>query len=272
MPAPPFEPDSSDIFIATYPKCGTTWMQQIVHGLRTKGSMDFEEISLAIPFLEAAFALGTDLSAPQAAPPRVFKTHLTYSTVPKGARYICIVRDPADALVSFYHFMNGVMWERDSIHINDYAFEAFLTADQPFGHYWEHVRSFWEARNSAPILFFCFEDMKRDLEGTVRKVAAYMGLEQDEERIAVATRQSTFEFMREHEPQFDDHPATLALCAFNGLPPARTTKVRAGRSGEGLSVLSPQVLAELERFWQEEIAQPLGIQSYSELCNRIRAL
>lgn len=34
----------SDVIIATPPKCGTTWMQQIVHGLRSGGSMDFDEV------------------------------------------------------------------------------------------------------------------------------------------------------------------------------------------------------------------------------------
>lgn len=272
MPPPPFQADPSDIFVATYPKCGTTWMQQIVHGLRTKGSMDFEEISLAIPFIDVWFALPVDISAPQAAAPRAFKTHMTWDRVPKGARYIYVIRDPADALVSFYHFMNGVMWERDAVSIQDFAFESFFTPDQPFGHYWEHLRSFWEARTLAPMIFFIFEDMKKDLEGNVRRVANFMGLDHDEERIAVALRQSTFAFMQAHESQFDDHPATLAFCAMQGLPPARTTKVRTGRVGEGATVLSPEVQSELASWWKREIEQPLGIRSYGEMCERIRGL
>jgi hypothetical protein len=42
---PNFEPRSSDVFIVTYPKCGTTWVTQIAHSLRTRGSMDFDEIT-----------------------------------------------------------------------------------------------------------------------------------------------------------------------------------------------------------------------------------
>ncbi|MEO1935709.1 MAG: sulfotransferase domain-containing protein [Myxococcales bacterium] len=41
----------SDIFLATYPKCGTTLIQQIVHGLRTVGDMDFRDISGVVPWL-----------------------------------------------------------------------------------------------------------------------------------------------------------------------------------------------------------------------------
>ena len=49
----PFAPRTTDTFIATYPKCGTTWMMQIVHQLRTGGSMQFPEIYAAVvPFFD----------------------------------------------------------------------------------------------------------------------------------------------------------------------------------------------------------------------------
>lgn len=51
-------PRAGDILIVTSPKCGTTWVQQIVHQLRSRGSMDFEEISVVVPWIEMAFDLG----------------------------------------------------------------------------------------------------------------------------------------------------------------------------------------------------------------------
>src|ERR671922_1915726 len=78
-----FRPRATDILIATYPKCGTTWLQQIVHGLRTRGSMDFDEITAVVPWIELAFDVGIDLEAPQVAEPRAFKTHLSWDEVPK---------------------------------------------------------------------------------------------------------------------------------------------------------------------------------------------
>jgi hypothetical protein len=269
--APPFQIRASDVFVATYPKCGTTWTQQIVHGLRTRGSMDFEEISLVIPYIETAPLLGIDLDAPHGFEPRAFKTHLAWDPVPKGGRYIYVIRDPADALNSMYHFGNGWMFERDSIDINGFA-PFFSAEDTPFGTYWQHVRSWWEQRGREEVMILCFEDMKQNLEAAVRRIAAFMPIAADEELISLVTRQASFEFMRAHESQFDDHPTTLALSRLMGLPEdSKTTKVRSGKVGEAKDLLSLENRAVLDEAWKRYIAEPLGIASYEELRARLSA-
>src|SRR4051812_18074909 len=101
-----FQPQPTDVIISPYPKCGTTWLQQIVHGLRTRGDMNFEEITAVVPWLELAFTLGLDLEAPQPFP-RAYKSHLDWNDIPKGGRYIISIREPKDALISFYRFFEG---------------------------------------------------------------------------------------------------------------------------------------------------------------------
>jgi hypothetical protein len=266
-PIPVLETRPSDVLIATFPKCGTTWIQQIVHGLRTRGSMDFEEISLVVPWIERSALLGIDINAPQVAEPRAFKTHLSWDMVPKGGKYLYVIRDPSDALLSFYNFMNGVMFERDSVDVD--GFYAVMFAKHPlYGTYFSHVRSWWEQRRREDVQIFCFEDMKRDHEATVRRIAAFIGIPANEELIALATRQSAFEFMRAHERHFDDTPTTAAINRRDGLPPARTTKVRSGRVGDGASVPA-SVRAALDDCWRREIEAPLGIRSYEELRVRL---
>lgn len=260
---PTYTPLPSDVLIATFPKCGTTWAQQIVHGLRTGGSMAFEEISLVVPWIETADWLGIDLDALQEAVPRAFKTHLLWEDVPKGARYIYIMRDPGDAMLSYYHFLEGWQFERGSVSVDEFCLEFYVRYLREEG-YWPHLRSWWEQRDREDVLFLCFEDMKHDLEGAVRRVAAFIGVQADEVLIALSTRQATFEFMRAHQGQFDGHPTTLEINRQRGLPPdGRTTKVRAGRVGDSVT-LSPMTRAALERAWRRWL-EPLGAPSYAAL-------
>ena len=72
----------SDVFIATYSKSGTTWLQHIVHQLRSAGDLDFEEISCVVPWLESSIDIGIDPCAEQPYSFRAFKSHLTFSELP----------------------------------------------------------------------------------------------------------------------------------------------------------------------------------------------
>src|SRR5687767_337203 len=150
------KPDPTDVFIVTPPKCGTTWMQQIVHGIRTRGSMDFDEISRVVPWINMAFDLGIDIYAPQVAQPRAFKTHSTLKEVPPGGKYIIILRDPGDALLSDYHFMEGMFFEKGSIPLEAFAREEFM----PGRGIWNHITAFWDRRNDEDVLPLCYENMK----------------------------------------------------------------------------------------------------------------
>ena len=78
-----FQPQPSDVFIAPFGQCGTTWLQQIVHGLKSGGDMSFSEITEVIPWLEMAQLIGLDLQAPQPGPFRAYKSHLSWSRYSK---------------------------------------------------------------------------------------------------------------------------------------------------------------------------------------------
>ena len=71
-----FCPEPSDVFINTYPKCGTTWVSMILHSLRSRGDLDFGEITEVVPWDKCAFDCGQNLNDPQTFHPRLFKVYL----------------------------------------------------------------------------------------------------------------------------------------------------------------------------------------------------
>jgi hypothetical protein len=72
---------------------------QIVQSLRTRGDMNFEEISLVIPCLEMAHDYGyQDLEKEQPGCLRAFKTHFSRKQChfSHDAKYIYVARNPID--------------------------------------------------------------------------------------------------------------------------------------------------------------------------------
>jgi hypothetical protein len=260
-----FQPQPTDVIITPYAKSGTTWVQQIVHSLRTRGDMHFDEITSVIPWIEMAYDLGMDLNQSQKGQPRAFKSHLSWELVPKGARYIYVIRDPKDVVVSMYHFMAGWWFETEAISLATFAREQFLHPKSPNA-YWAHIRSWWPHRHDSTVLFLCYENMKQDLLDTVQRIAAFIGCQLDDELLDIVIRQSSLGFMQAHQRQFDDHLIREARDAVCGLPPGGdSAKVRTGNVGDHARELSPEVSAECDRIWQEEIEATLGFASYADL-------
>ena len=267
-----FRLQPTDVLIATYPKAGTTLMQQIVHGLRTGGDMNFDEITEVVPWLELAHDLGLDLEAPQRAEPRAFKTHFDWNSTPRGGRYIFVVRDPADSLVSFFHFFSGWVFETGSVSIEDFALEYVLQGSRS-GRYWDHLVSWWPKRLDEDTLWLCFEDIAADLPTATARVATFLGLDPRHPNVEIATRQASIDFMRENGSRFDDHLVRNARNAACGLPASGTTsKVRKGKSGGGSREVPPEVLEVWNREWKEVVEPTTGHGSYADLRGAIAKL
>lgn len=259
-----FRPRATDILIAPYGKCGTTWTQQIVHGLRTRGAMDFDEITAVTPWLELSHDMGID---PQAQDyfPRAYKSHLGWDLIPKGGRYICVFRDPKDALVSMFNFFEGWFFEPGSISIGEFARRHYMTRPDPKG-LWYHLASWWAVRERADVLLLCYENMQKDLPAAVHAIADFMHMELDAELEKIVLEQSSIEFMRVHERQFDDHLIRAARDSVCGLPPGGdASKVRRGRVGDHAAYLDSELQMELDVIWKERIASRFQLDSYSVL-------
>ena len=260
-----FEALPSDVIITPYGKSGTTWLQQIVHGLRSRGDMEFDDISRVVPWIEMSKHLDVDVHAPQSWQPRAFKSHQSWDDIPKGSRYIVSVRDSKDVVVSLYRFMEGWWFEPGSISIETYAREMFLSRKEGRG-YWHHLLSWWPHRHDENVLLLCYEEMRRDLPRLILTVAQFIGCDLDEELMKIVTRQSSLDFMLAHKDRFDDLLIRQKTEAVGGLPPGSdSAKVRKGEVGSHRYELPPEISEALDRRWREEIEPVLGFSSYQAL-------
>ncbi|KAG2560944.1 hypothetical protein PVAP13_8KG110803 [Panicum virgatum] len=153
------EPRPSDVFLASFPKSGTTWLKALAfatahrathppsdagHPLRRMNPHE------CVQFMEMDPELRRDTGSlleefAQLASPRVLATHLPYCLLPESitagegaaaSRVVYVCRNPKDAFISY-----------------------------------------WEASMRRPkqVLFLEYERMLRDPEATVKKLAEFMG-------------------------------------------------------------------------------------------------
>ena len=254
------EPD--DVVITPYAKSGTTWLQQIVHTLRTRGDMNFDDISRVVPWIETSPALGIDLSGPQMAQPRAFKSHLDADTVPRGGKYINAIRNPGDALVSMHKFMEGWFLEPGAVSVDEFARQRFILS----GEYWKHLLSWWYRRNDEDVLYLVYEHMRKDLPGTIRSVAEFIDIPLDDELLVITEEHASLDFMLKHKDRFDDYMLRTLSEERSGLPAGSdSSKVREGQVGSRKKGISEEVQAELDEVWRREITETIGFVSYEAL-------
>ena len=199
-----FQPQPEDIVITPYAKCGTTWLQQITHGLRTRGDMDFDEINSVVPWIEIAHDVGWDLSDPQIAKPRLFKSHASAYEIPIGCRYICSFRHPRAVIESHYRFYEGWLFESGAISLEEFLHWRWPRDQVDSRGYWYHLTSWWEQRHNPNVLLLCYEDMLLNPTTTVEKIARFMGIELDDSLLNLVLQQSSRKFMLEHKHKFDE--------------------------------------------------------------------
>ena len=112
---------AGDIVVATYPKAGTTLMQQIVMLLLNQGNPDeVGDVMVTSPWVEREYCTSQDRDlgfkeiqsmTTAAGTRRVFKTHAPFdlfpaARIPDGVKVICVVRDPRDVAVSMHkHYL-----------------------------------------------------------------------------------------------------------------------------------------------------------------------
>lgn len=211
-----WRPGAGDIVIATQMKCGTTWMQQIVYELVSRGRGDLGDgghvhLNAMSPWLEAARGVPLD-RAPRIGSKgaRIVKTHLPASHCLYGpdARYIYVTRHPVSCYLSCVEFTrtNGGPLAREGTA----ALDWFCGEGMWWGSWPDHVAGWWDWAQSRPnVLFLHFEALKADLPSALSEIAAFVSLELSDEELALVAHRSRFAWMKEREEWFEMSPPTI---------------------------------------------------------------
>lgn len=239
----------SDIFISSYPRSGTTWLQHITHALRSHGDLSFDHINDVVPWFERQLALGRctarDFEALPA--PRLFKSHLPRAWLPRGARYIYVARDGRDVATSYFHFYRSHL--RFGGTFDDF-FERFLRGDLQYGSWFKHVAGWCASRSDSSQLDVSYQQLHAALPLELERLARFCRISiTPRERTALATHCS-FAFMKRQESKFD-HAAREP----NGAAKVAGQFIRKGQTGGFTELFG----AEHERRFRAQLIAPIRL-------------
>ncbi|KFM75292.1 Sulfotransferase 1C2A, partial [Stegodyphus mimosarum] len=198
-----YKPRDDDVFIVTYPKCGTTWTQNILILIFNKGQPLKSQIEFhtASPYLDMTGAI----AAEEMPRPNAIKFHLPYHLTPKSdkTKYIYVARNPKDCCVSYFHHMKNFPFYGFTGTFNDY-FELFISGNIDYGDYFDHVLGWYAHRNDSNVLFLTYEEMKEDTAGAILKIASFIDdslyaetLRNDPEILNNIIKFSSFSYMKD---------------------------------------------------------------------------
>jgi aryl sulfotransferase len=216
-----FEFRPGDVVIASPAKSGTTWTQLLVALIIFDGSGFPDSVAAMSPWLdmtirseEAVF----DTLARQSHR-RFIKTHTPLDGLPlvDDVHYVCVGRDPRDAVISMTHHLNNLDWDRaldvardmggelDTDHPEeplppDYFLRGWVDANAE--ELWPLEKLLHHYRCQADNLYldgvdrFHFSDYHRDLPGSIQRLAAHLGVSLDAGRARRLAAHATIDRVR----------------------------------------------------------------------------
>lgn len=190
-----FEVRPDDVWIVTFPKCGTTWTQEMVwlvdndldyatarRRYLTERFAFFEAVTVydiknGVTVDDNEFSISSVRRAAELPSPRYIKTHLPAELLPRQLwtvrpKIVYTARNPKDTAVSFYHHYRNIQGYLGTF---DDFMEAFLADQVIWAPFHSHILNFWRVRNEPNVLFLTYEEMKRDLASVLRRVTAFFG-------------------------------------------------------------------------------------------------
>ena len=245
-------PRADDVFIASFPKSGTTWTQQIVRLVYSRGLIHDSDPPLhaIIPWLDDSEDL-PDLSVVDSmTSPRVFKSHNPYHLLPRklteSNRLIYVTRNAKDTAVSMYfHTFGFKMYEYDEP--IEHFIGEFMAGRVEYGPYWTHLKSWHTRRKQRNILVLHYEEMQVDLAATVARVAHFLDQPLTHEEIERIAQLSTFASMKQ------DPRTSMQLWDEEQRKPGMPF-MRKGKAGDWTNHFTPELAQAFDKEFKAKMS------------------
>ncbi|XP_062817741.1 sulfotransferase 2B1 [Anolis carolinensis] len=244
----PFRP--SDVLLVTYPKSGTTWMQEILTFIHSEGDPEPAKTTpnwARLPWLEHLYN-GTLAETPE---PRLLTTHLPYPALAEALakakpKVIYLARNPKDVAVSYYHFCQMANFFPDPGSFEEFV-QKFLDGTVHYGSWFEHVKGWLSCQEESNISYFTYEELHQDLEGCVERLCAFLGISVKPELAEAVRTHCSFASMRENAM------VNTTLIPKEILDPSKGQFMRKGIAGDWKNHFSAPLSDRFNTKFQEEL-------------------
>jgi len=268
---------NDDVYVLTFPRTGTTWTQELVWLLHN--DCNFEEaktvaLDRRFPFLDwnvhlefavedwSQFAInfseqGDYLKTVEEMPsPRFIKSHFHFCLLPddlleKSKAVICL-RNPKDTVVSFYHHQKLM---KVCGYTGDFPtyFDLFMDNLIVYSSYFEYVKEAWQQRHHPNVCLLFFEDMKKDLASSVKKVARFFGKDVGDEMVEALVDHLSFKQMRNNPAVNKEERRKLGLLTGEG------SLLRKGEIGGWKSYFTDEMNRRMDEAIEKHF-KPIGLE------------
>lgn len=230
---------SNDVFVASYPRSGSTWLRFILCELLTGTETSFDLVDTSVA------GVGRHQKAPHLLPNsgRLLQTHEPYRSEYKRAIYL--VRDVRDVIISEYLFCRRVRYFAGEF---DTFFELFLHGKiNRYGFWGDHASSWlgYAEKHPGQVLIIRFEDLQRDTVQIVSQCLNFLEVNHTSSQVSQAVQNHNIAHMKQKEDEAEKFKINAEGLRF----------VTDGAVGKGKQKMRPEQLERLTRATQSVLTQ-----------------
>ncbi|KAM3334895.1 hypothetical protein ACQJBY_029358 [Aegilops geniculata] len=261
-----FKARPDDTLLATFPKCGTTWLKALAftvtnrfdhaatsdtHLLLTRHPQDL------VPFLEMPYhQLHPIADLEKLASPRLLATHMPITLLPPcvsklGCRVVYLFRNPKDVFVSLWQFIGKVHTE----YTIDRALDSFSEGLSPYGPIWKHNLEFWKKsiEESDKVLFLKYEEMMAEPVKHVKMLAKFLGVPFTEEEVRCGVVEGVVHLCSFDKLRSMPVNSSGVTDRISGVPMENSSYFMAGKVGDWANHLTEEMSKKLDAIVEEKL-------------------